>query len=204
MIDKCQCNVYPVAAEARSPGQSHVADVGRGRGGHWLIDHQGPVLEARPPGRLHLPELLQLLHNIHWGQKSWSSIIFLSQSALTSLPGLSVTHNLLVDVLGAPGPVGHQHDACCLDPLCVHLSPGDTNACVLGVWVNSLLSHCLHPLPSVCWAGMLRTGYTLGYLAFTCPLCTALPGCPIFMMRSVEWGWPINIIECGYSTNLTL
>ena len=50
--------IYPVAAEAWSSGQGDIADVGRGRGRDRLVDDQGPVLEARAPGRLHLPELL--------------------------------------------------------------------------------------------------------------------------------------------------
>ena len=62
---------YPVAAEAGPAGQRDVADVGRGRGGHGLVDHQRAVLEARAAGGLHLPELLQLLHHVHWAREQW-------------------------------------------------------------------------------------------------------------------------------------
>ena len=57
-------SAHPVAAEARAAGQGHVAHVGGRRGGDGLVDDEGAVLEARPPGRLHLPKLLQLFHDV--------------------------------------------------------------------------------------------------------------------------------------------
>mgnify|MGYP007015872853 CR=1 FL=1 len=93
----------------------------------------------------------------------------------TSLPSLSVTHNLLIDVLGAPGPVGHQHDAVDggpLRPSCHQetLTPA--------AWVTSLTA-------GLGWYAENRLGYYIGYL---------LPGpCPVphqrpTFIRRIEWG----------------
>ena len=53
------------ASETRSAGESDEADVGRGGGGHGLVDDEGAVLEVRAARLLHLPEVLQGLHDIH-------------------------------------------------------------------------------------------------------------------------------------------
>ena len=56
---------YPVAPEARTSRESDVADVGRSTGGNRFINHQSSILQGGASGRLHLPELLELLHNVH-------------------------------------------------------------------------------------------------------------------------------------------
>lgn len=60
------------AAKTAAPGEADVADVGRAAGGHHLIDHQRPVPEVGPTRLLHLPELLQSLHHVHWGVQKGS------------------------------------------------------------------------------------------------------------------------------------
>ena len=60
---------YPIAAEAGSPGQGHITNIGGAAGGHALVDDQGAVLEVGAAGSLHLPEFLQVLHNIHCTEK---------------------------------------------------------------------------------------------------------------------------------------
>ena len=56
---------YPVTSKTRAPRQGHVADIRRGRRGNRFVDDQSPILQTSSSGRLHLPELLQLLHNVH-------------------------------------------------------------------------------------------------------------------------------------------
>ena len=51
--------------EAGSPRESDVAGVGRGGGGHALVDDQRALPQLGPCLALLLPELLQLLHNVN-------------------------------------------------------------------------------------------------------------------------------------------
>ena len=58
------CLAHPVAAEAGSPREGDVANVGGAGGGEALIDHQRPLPQLRPLLTLGLPELLEFLHNV--------------------------------------------------------------------------------------------------------------------------------------------
>ena len=57
---------YSIASKTGAPWQCDVADIGGQAGRQTLINDEGAVLEVGAPGRLHLPELLQLLHHIHY------------------------------------------------------------------------------------------------------------------------------------------
>ena len=67
----------PSPPETRSAGQRDVADVGRRGAGDGLVDDEGAVLEVGAALLLHLPEVLQRLHDIDcnrmMGGRKWLS-----------------------------------------------------------------------------------------------------------------------------------
>ena len=56
--------IPPSPPETRSAGQRDVADVGRRGTGDGLVDDEGAVLEVSAAVLLHLPKVLQRLHDI--------------------------------------------------------------------------------------------------------------------------------------------